>query len=101
METPPNCVYPHSFFNYLCVCVCVSPHSGYDPYVHILISFSLAVSSFLPYGENFVTELPNGKKVNKDDNSIIHASCEYLSVHNVIGRSRIRNGGHGTLWDKE
>ena len=79
------------------MCVCVSLHSGYDPYVYILISFSLGVSSFLPYGENFVTELPHGKKINKDGNSVSYVKCEYLSVHNVIGRSKIKNGGHGAF----
>ena len=81
--------------------VCVIFHSGYDPYVHIFISFSLGVSLFLPYGKNFVTELPHGKKVNKDGNCVIYVRCEYLSVHNITGRSRIKNNGHGTLWDKE
>ena len=81
--------------------VCVSLHSGYDPYVHILISFSLGVSPFLPYGENFVIELPHGKKVNKDGNFVMYARCEYLDVHNVTKRSRIRNGGCGTFRDKE
>ena len=56
---------------------------------------------FLPYGENYVTELPHGKKVNKDDNFVIYVRCEYPSVHNITGRSRIKNNGHGTLWDKE
>ena len=83
----------------MCVCVCF--HSDYDPYVHIFKRFSLGVSLFLPYGKNFVTELPHGKKVNKDSNFVIYVRCEYLSVHNIIERSRIKNSGHGTLWDKE
>ena len=83
------------------MCVCESFRSSYDPYVHIFISFSLGVSLFLPYGKNFIIELPHGKKVNKDGNSVIYVTCEYLSVHNIKGRSRIKNSGHGTLWDKE
>ena len=71
------------------MCLCVSFHSGYDPYVHIFISFSLGVSLFLPYGKNFVTELPHGK-VNKDGNSIIYVRCEYLSVHNITRRRRTK-----------
>ena len=85
----------------MCVCVSVSFHSNYDPYVHIFISFSLGVSPFLPYGKNFVTELPHVKKVNKDGNSVIYVRCEYLSVHNSTRRSRIKNGGRDTFQDKE
>ena len=83
------------------MCMCVSYHSDHDPYVHIFISFSLGVSPFLPYGENFVTELPHGKKVNKDGNSVIYVRCEYLIVHNITRRSRIINSGCGTFSDKE
>ena len=85
----------------MCVCVCVSFHSGYDPYVHIFISFLLGVSLFLPYGKNFVIESPHGKKVNKGGNSVIYVRCEYLSVHNITGKSRIKNDGHGTFSDKK
>ena len=81
--------------------MCVSFHSSYDPYVHIIISFSLGVSSFLPYGENYVTKLPHGRKVNKDGKSVIYVRCEYLSVHNITGRSRIRNSGCGTFSNKK
>ena len=83
------------------MCVCVSFHSSYDPYVHMFISFSLGVSQFLPHGEKYVTELPHDKKVNKDSNSIIYVRCEYLSVHTVTKRRRIKKGGCGNFWDKE
>ena len=85
----------------MCVCVCVSFHYGYDPYVHMFISFSLGVSPVLPYGENYVTELLHCKKVNKDSNFVIYARCEYLSVHNATGRNKIKNSGCDTFWDKE
>ena len=67
----------------------------------MFISFSLGVSQVFTHGENYVTKLPHGKKVNNDGNSIIYARCEYLNVHNITGRSKIRNSGHGTFFDKE
>ena len=51
--------------------VCVSFHLSYDPYVHIFMGYSLGVSMFLPYGKNFITELPHGKKLNKYGNLVV------------------------------
>ena len=83
------------------MCVCVSFHSSYDPYVYIFISFSLGVSPVFTHGEKNVSEYPMVEKINRDKNSSIYAKCEYLSVHNVIGRSKIKNSGRGTFQDKE
>ena len=81
--------------------MCVNFHSSYDQYVHIFISFSLGVSPHSTHGENYVTELPHGKKVNEGSNFVIYARCEYLSVHNVARRSRCKNDGCGTFWDNQ